>query len=81
MNSHNRLLSAVLDRPTLVGVGVDEGTAAFLIGTRVEVTGRSAVVIVDARNAKVGKLAHGVVSAGTNIVVSVLRDGMSISLK
>lgn len=78
---HNRLLSAVLDRPTLIGVGVDEGTAVFLIGERLDVTGSSAVVVVDARNANVEKLAPGAVSAATNLKVSVLRDGMSIPLK
>ena len=59
MNSHKRLLIAVLDRPTLIGVGVDEGTAVFLIGARLDVAGRSAVVVVDARNANVEKLAPG----------------------
>jgi len=58
MNSHNRLFIAVLDRPTLTGVGVDEGTAVFLIGARLDVAGSSAVVVVDARKARVEKLAR-----------------------
>jgi len=55
MNSHNRLLIAVLDRPTLIGVGVDEGTAVFLIGARLDVAGSSAVVVVDARKSESGE--------------------------
>ena len=78
---HNRLLSAVLDRPNLVGVGIDEGTAAIFHDSRVEVFGRSAVVVIDGRNAKVEKTTAGGVAAGTDLKVSVLREGMSIPLK
>src|SRR5439155_4806352 len=48
----NRLLSAVLDRPELVGVGVDESTAAVVIGTTFEVIGSGQVLVIDARKAK-----------------------------
>ena len=78
---HNRLLSAVLDRPTHVGVGIDEGTAVIARGRRLEVVGRSAVVVIDGRSAKVERTAAGGVSAGTNLRVSVLRDGMALTLK
>ncbi|MFN8652126.1 MAG: cyanophycinase [Gemmatimonadales bacterium] len=51
---HNRLLSVVLERPTLLGVGIDEGTALEVEpdGTWL-VLGRSAVMIYDARAARV----------------------------
>lgn len=51
---HNRLMSAVLERPTLLGVGIDEGTA-LEVGPdgRWRVLGVSAVVIYDARRARV----------------------------
>jgi cyanophycinase len=51
---HNRLLSAVLERPTLVGVGIDEGTA-LEVGPdgRWRVEGASAVVVYDAREAHI----------------------------
>jgi cyanophycinase len=50
----NRLLSVVLERPTLVGVGIDEGTA-LEIGPdgRWRVVGASAIIIYDARSARV----------------------------
>jgi cyanophycinase len=51
---HNRLISAVLEHPSLVGVGIDENTALEVRpdGTW-RVLGESAVVIYDARKAKV----------------------------
>lgn len=77
----NRLLSAVLDHPTLVGVGVDEATAVIVRGSQLEAVGRSAVVVFDARDAKVTKAAPGEVTAGTGLKVSVLREGMTLDLK
>jgi cyanophycinase len=78
---HNRLISLVLDRPALVGVGIDEGTAAILVGTTISVVGRSAVMIVDARSADIAKAAPGESVAGRNVKVTILRDGMSVSLR
>lgn len=77
----NRLLSAVLDRPTLVGVGIDEATAVIVLGDQFEVVGRSAVVVVDARAATSPARAPGQVSAGQNLKVSVLVDGMTYRLR
>lgn len=50
----NRLLSAILERPTLIGVGIDEGTAVIVRPDGSwDVMGRSAAVIYDARRATV----------------------------
>ena len=51
---HNRLMSAVLERPALLGVGIDESTA-LEVGPdgRWRVLGESAIVIYDARKARV----------------------------
>ena len=51
---HNRLMSVVLERPTMIGVGIDEGTA-LVVGAdgTWRVIGRSAAVIYDARQARV----------------------------
>ena len=78
---NNRLVSAVLDRPTLVGVGIDEATAVIFTGTEMEVVGKSAVVVVDARRAKVEPSAPGDLVAGTSVTLSVLRPGMTYSLR
>lgn len=50
---HNRLLSLVLATPPHLGVGIDEGTAVIVEpGGRWRVAGESAVLIVDARDAR-----------------------------
>jgi cyanophycinase len=77
---NNRLLSAVLDHPGMIGVGIDEGTAAIVHDGRIEVVGRSAVVVFDSRGARVEKTTEGP-GAGIGIVTSVLREGMSLPLK
>jgi cyanophycinase len=73
----NRLVSAVLDRPTLVGVGIDERTAVIVRGSQFEVIGQSAVVVVDARRGTIPGTAPGAVHAGSNLSLHVLRAGMS----
>jgi cyanophycinase len=78
---NNRLLSAVLAHPALIGVGIDEGTAAIFRSGRIEVVGRSAVVIFDARGAKIEKAAPGEIGAGTEIRTSVLREGMLYDIR
>ena len=50
---HNRLLAAVLERPGMIGVGIDEGTALEVRGGLWYVVGASAVMIYDARRAQV----------------------------
>ncbi len=50
----NRLLSVVLERPSLIGVGIDEGTAIIVRPTGTwDVLGRSAALIFDARRAAI----------------------------
>jgi cyanophycinase len=54
---HNRLLGAVLERPTLIGVGIDEGTALEVTPDgQWRVLGASAVAIYDARRADITPL-------------------------
>ena len=77
----NRLISAVLDRPELVGVGIDEATAVIVTGASFEVVGQSSVVVVDARAARVEKTARGSLASGTGLTLSVLKAGQRYSLK
>ncbi|MEO5898358.1 MAG: hypothetical protein ABIS06_21935 [Vicinamibacterales bacterium] len=78
---NNRLLSAVRDRPTLIGVGIDESTAIVFQSDRFDVLGKSGVVVFDARNATVQPTTPGSVAAGTNVKLSVPWEGVSYSLK
>lgn len=51
---HNRLIAATLDRPWMIGVGIDESTALQVNPDgRWEVVGASAVMIYDARDARI----------------------------
>ncbi|HZX32865.1 MAG TPA: cyanophycinase [Rhodocyclaceae bacterium] len=50
----NRLLSAVLENPELVGVGIDESTAVLVRPDgKWEVMGQSSVQVIDARRARI----------------------------
>jgi cyanophycinase len=77
----NRLLSAVLDRPTLVGVGIDESTAVVVRDGAFEVIGKSSVVVIDPRGARIGPPGDGRPASGTGLRLSVLRSGDSYSLR
>ena len=77
----NRLISAVLDHPSLVGVGIDEATAVIVKDSTLEVVGMSSVVIVDARDANVEKAAAGALATGRGLKLAVLRAGQTYSLK
>ena len=71
---HNRLLSAVIERPTLVGVGIDESTA-IEVGPdgRWTVRGASQVIVYDARSAAIA--ADRAVAGASGIHLHVLPPG------
>jgi cyanophycinase len=72
---HNRLLSAVLERPSLLGVGIDESTALEVRPDgRWKVLGESAVVVYDARHARVTDRRRPLLGA-TGLRVHVLPAG------
>ncbi|MBM3782011.1 MAG: cyanophycinase [Acidobacteria bacterium] len=77
---HNRLLSAILDHPSLIGVGIDESTAVIVRGRDLEVVGVSAVVVLDARNGRVTPASAGQPVAATDARVTVLRAGLRYTL-
>ena len=52
-NRYGRLLSLVAQNPSLLGMGIDEDTAAVITGGRIlEVVGRGSVFVVDGRAAQ-----------------------------
>jgi cyanophycinase len=77
----NRLISAVMDRPALVGVGIDEATGVIVRGGSFEVFGNSSVVVIDARGAQVDKTPPGGLLSGRGIKLAVLRAGQTYSLQ
>jgi cyanophycinase len=42
---YNRLLSAVIENPDIIGIGIDEATAILVCGNEVEVVGKSQVIV------------------------------------
>ena len=50
----NRLISVILERPSFIGVGIDEGTALKVFPDgHWAILGASAAIVIDARNATV----------------------------
>ena len=75
-----RLLSAVLDNPSLVGIGVDERTAAIVHAGAIEVVGEGQVLVVDAREAKVERCEPGARHAATGMRLDLLRAGSRLRI-
>jgi cyanophycinase len=77
-----RLLSAVLNHPDLVGIGIDESTAAVVTGRSFEVIGRSNIVVIDARKTATtrGRARDGEPGSAANVLVHVLKNGMRYDL-
>ncbi len=72
---HNRLLSVVLERPTMVGVGIDESTALEVEPDgRWEVRGAGSVMVYDARHAKITPAGAALLGA-SGVQVAVLPTG------
>ncbi|MCB9858266.1 MAG: cyanophycinase [Phycisphaerales bacterium] len=71
----NRLYSAVLDHPDLIGVGIDERTAVIVRGDRIDVMGDSSVMIIDARNASTSAGERG--RTATQVRVDTIAPGDS----
>jgi cyanophycinase len=71
----NRLISVVLERPSLLGVGIDEGTALEVTPDgKWVVLGRSAVMILDARGSRTTS-ATAPVLGSTGVKLSLLPAG------
>ena len=78
---HNRVLSLVLEQPTLLGIAVDEATAAWVKPDRTfEVVGDGPVLVVDASGALVARDAEGDGLRGSDLRLHVLRHGSRFQL-
>ena len=82
-NRYGRLLSLVAQSPSLLGVGVDEDTAAVVEGGRwLEVVGRGAVTVVDGSaavsNASTARRTDALLVSG--VVLHVLPEGSFFDL-
>jgi cyanophycinase len=72
---HNRLISVVLENPSLVGVGIEESTAVLVRPDgKYEVLGEGQVIVYDARRAKTAKSPDGHLG-GHGLTMHVLLPG------
>ncbi|WP_133976462.1 cyanophycinase [Kribbella voronezhensis] len=82
-NRYGRLLSLVAQSPGLLGIGVDEDTAAVVRGSHLEVVGRGAVTIFDGSritsNAHYAKRSEAILASG--VVLHVLPATATFDLK
>ena len=79
---HNRLISAVLEHPQLLGIGIDEATAIIVNSNRgLMVSGEGSVIIYDARKAKNLRSSNKGLLSATELRLHVLTDGMRFHLK
>jgi cyanophycinase len=77
---NNRLLSLVLEHPTLVGIGIDESTALEVGPSGPwRVLGESAAIVYDARKASITAPSAAVLGA-TGVRLSVLPSGSTYDL-
>jgi cyanophycinase len=76
---HNRLISAIIEFPGLMGIGIDESTAILIKGNVVEVVGESQVIIY--RNPKRSKVVRNGKLGATGLTLTILLPGDTFSLK
>jgi cyanophycinase len=73
---YNRLLSAVLDHPQLIGVGIDEETALLVRPDGVwEVLGTHYVKLFDARQARIIDDTNDLLAKASDIRMHILPEG------
>ena len=71
----NRLLGAVMDHPTRIGVGLGESTAIVIRDGRFKVVGDGSVVVIDARQASAKPAKPGALQSVRDLRMHVLRAG------
>lgn len=76
----NRLALAAIDHPELIGVGIDEETAAVVHGQEFEVIGNNNITVIDGRKASLERLTKGEAVAARHLKVHILRAGMKFKL-
>jgi len=79
-NRYNRLLSALVEFPTLTGIGIDEATAIIVRNNQIEVAGESEVIVV--RNPKVIlKAKHNNLISIESLQMSIYTAGQKFNIK
>lgn len=69
----NRLITACLENPGNIGIGIDESTAIVVSGKNVKVVGENQVVVI--RNPRNSKQKKGSLLGGKGLIVDILLPG------
>jgi cyanophycinase len=77
----DRLLSAVMDHPDRIGVGIGEATAIVVRGGNFTVMGKGSVVVMDARKAKIPGGKSGKLQSGVHLSLNILKAGQTFQFK
>ena len=77
----DRLMSAVLDHPDRIGVGIGEATAIVVHDGKFTVRGKGSVVVIDARKARISKGKLGSLQSGIGIGLYVFKAGQTFQFK
>lgn len=77
---YNRLLSAMVDFPNHIGIGIDESTAIIVFNKEIEVTGESAVIVV--KNPKgISKSKNNNLFGIKNLQMGIYTEGQKIKIQ
>ncbi len=77
----DRLLSAILDYPDRIGVGIGEATAIVVRDGKFTVMGKGSVVVIDARKATILKNKPGSLQSGLGVALHVFKAGQTFRFK
>ena len=77
----DRLLSAVLDHPDRIGVGIGEATAIIVRNGTFTVMGKGSVTVIDARKATIPKGKSGSLQSGLGVALHVFKAGQTFRFK
>jgi cyanophycinase len=75
----NRLISAIIEYPDVMGIGIDEATAILVKGNDVEVVGDSQVIVI--QNPKRSKKIQNGKLGAMGMTMSVYLPGEKFKLK
>lgn len=75
---YNRLISAVIENPEMLGIGIDESTAILVIGDSAEVVGDSQVIVL--KNANKSKNVHEEKLGAHNMQLNIFLPGETFKL-
>jgi len=77
----NRLLSAVLDHPKQIGVGIGEATAIIVRGDHFTVMGQGSVIVIDPRAAKLSDPQKTELQSAIGLKLQVMKAGHKMEFR